>query len=66
MGNERKLYRNKDSGMIYGVCEGIADYFDMNPIIIRILWIVLSLCAGLGFIFYFIVALLLPDISERR
>lgn len=36
---DRKLYRNRQKGVVGGVCAGVADYFDVDPIIVRILFI---------------------------
>lgn len=64
MDNQKKLYKNKALGKVCGVCAGIAEYFDMDVTIIRILWIILCLCAGSGIIAYFACALVMPDKSD--
>lgn len=50
--NERKLC---------GVCGGIAEYFDIDPTIVRLIWLFLVLCAGTGILAYFIAAIIMPE-----
>ena len=50
--------------MLAGVCGGIGEYFDIDPTIIRVLWAVLILCAGMGFWAYLICALVIPKKSD--
>ena len=61
MSDYKKLYRTRDK-KICGVCGGIAEYFDLDPTIMRLLWIVLAFvsCAT-GVIAYFICALVIPE-----
>ncbi len=46
---------------LFGVCGGIAEYFDMDPTVVRIIWLLAVLCAGTGVLAYLIAALLMPD-----
>ena len=44
----KKLYRNETDGKIAGICSGIGDYFEIDPVIIRLLfWLVLFFGGGL-------------------
>ena len=45
---------------ICGVCGGLAEYFDMDPTVMRILWVVLAFVAGSGVLAYLICALIMP------
>ena len=56
----KKLYRSNNK-MICGVCAGLAEYINVDPTIIRLLWVVLSLTAGFGIIAYIIAAIVIPD-----
>lgn len=47
--------------MICGVCGGIAEYINMDPTIIRLLWVIISCAAGIGILVYFIAAILIPS-----
>jgi len=56
----KRLYRSKDERMIWGVCGGLAKYFDVDPTIIRLV-AVLTLFLGLTGIFvYIILAIVIP------
>ena len=45
---------------IAGVCGGVANYFGIDPTVVRIIWLILALCAGCGVIAYLICWLLMP------
>lgn len=49
--------------MICGVCSGWANYFGIDPTIVRLIWAVLILCAGTGLLAYIICAIVMPDES---
>lgn len=55
----KKLYRSETDKMLCGVCGGIAEYFDVDPTIIRLLWAVLA-CTGSGILAYIIAAVIIP------
>lgn len=56
----KRLYRSKDERMIWGVCGGLAKYFDVDPTIIRLV-AVLTLFLGLtGILVYIILAIVIP------
>ena len=57
----KKLYRSPTNRMICGVCAGIAEYADMDPTVVRILWIVFSMMGGSGLLAYIVCALLMPE-----
>ncbi len=57
--NQKRLYRSDTDKMLCGVCGGIAEYFNVDPTIIRLLWAVL-ICSGPGIIAYFIAAIIIP------
>ena len=61
---KKRLYKIEDGKKLCGVCGGIAEYFDLDPTIIRLLWIMLILCAGTGILAYFIAAIIMPNKSE--
>ena len=60
----KKLYRIEEGKKLCGVCGGIAEYFNIDPTIIRLILIVLIFCAGTGVLAYFIAALIMPTKSE--
>ncbi|MFC1978416.1 PspC domain-containing protein [Chloroflexota bacterium] len=56
----KKLYRSRVDRKILGVCGGLAKHFDVDPTIIRIVFIVSLLCGTLGFWVYIIMAIFIP------
>lgn len=56
----KKLYLSNDK-KIAGVCAGFAEYLDVDPTIVRIIWLVLLLCAGVGLIAYLICWAIMPS-----
>jgi len=60
----KKLYRIDQGKMICGVCGGIAEYFDLDPSLVRIAAVILACFAGGGLIAYIVAAVLLPKKSE--
>lgn len=58
----KRLYRSTTDKMIGGVCGGIAEYFDIDPVIPRIVAVILLLPGGLpGFLPYVILWLIVPE-----
>lgn len=59
----KKLYRNTNNKMLCGVCAGIADFFGIDPTIVRVIYAVLSLfMAGFpGIILYIVLAIIIPE-----
>lgn len=58
---ERKLYRLPKQGKILGVCAGLAEYFDMDVALIRIVFVILALATGgSAILLYIILAIVMP------
>lgn len=57
----KKLYKSRNDRKICGVCGGLAEYFNVDSTVVRLLWVILIFCFGTGFLAYFIAALVLPD-----
>lgn len=55
----KRLYRSTTDKMIFGICAGVADYFDIDVSIVRIVWGVLAF-TFFGFVAYIVAALVLP------
>ena len=62
--NGKKLYRIEEGKMLAGVCGGVAEYFNLDPTIVRVLWVLGSLFAGGGVILYIVMAIIVPAKSE--
>jgi phage shock protein C len=60
----KKLYKVEQGKMLCGVCGGIAEYFDVDPSLVRIGWVLLTFFAGSSIIAYIIAAIILPNKSE--
>jgi len=56
----RRLYKSSTSKILFGVCGGIAEYFDIDPIITRIILLLFTLLGGSGILAYIICAILMP------
>jgi len=62
----KKLYRSKKNNIIAGICGGIAEYFEIDPNIVRLLWIAGTLLTGgTGLIVYVIAWFLIPFRGEK-
>ena len=60
--DKKRLYRSRQERMVCGVCGGIAEYFDIDPTIIRLIWVLVMVSScGTGLLAYFIVAVIIPD-----
>lgn len=57
---EKKRLMRSDHGMIAGVCAGIADYFGIDPTIVRVLYVLMVLFAGFGVLLYLILWIVMP------
>ena len=61
MDERKRLYKSRYINTICGVCAGIADFFIIDPSIVRVLWAVLALAAGTGVLAYIACAIILPE-----
>lgn len=59
--NIKRLYRSKKNRIIAGVCGGIGEYFNVDPTIIRLLWVILTLMGGAGILAYIIAWIIIPE-----
>lgn len=58
---QKRLYRSRSERMMAGVCGGLAEYFNIDPTIVRVVFIALSLLGGPGLILYIILAIVVPE-----
>jgi len=56
-----RIYRDTDNRIIGGVCAGMGAYWDLDPLIMRIIFIALVLAGGLGILIYLILYIVLPE-----
>lgn len=64
MTNSNALHRSNENKMLAGVCGGIGEHFNIDPTIVRILWVLFSLFYFTGLIVYIILALIIPEGSQ--
>lgn len=60
----KKLYKVEQGRMISGVCAGIAAYFNVDPTLIRLAWVLFSLLGGSGILAYIICAIVMPKETD--
>ena len=58
---KKRLYRDEKGKMIAGVCSGMAEYFDIDPTLIRLAWVLFCALGGSGIIAYIIAAIIIPQ-----
>lgn len=63
---KKKLYKIEEGKKIFGVCGGIAEYFNIDPTLVRLLWAVFSLAYGTGILAYIICACVMPNKSDAE
>lgn len=57
----KRLYRSRSDRMIAGICGGLADYFNLDPTLVRIITVVIALLPGPAVIAYLIAWLIVPE-----
>ena len=56
----KRLHRSRTEKMIAGVCGGLAEYLDMDPTLVRLVWVLVALLAGTGILLYLILWVIMP------
>jgi phage shock protein C len=64
MEEPRKLYRSRSQRMIAGVCGGLADYFNIDATLVRVLFLLLAVFGGTGLVIYVVMWVIVPDVSK--
>lgn len=57
----KKLYRSCENKMLAGVAGGMGEYFEIDPILIRLIWLILVISGGFGFLLYVIAWIIIPE-----
>ena len=57
----QKLRRSRQDRVFFGVCGGIAEYFSIDPVVVRIAFVIITLAGGAGVLAYIIMAMVMPD-----
>ena len=63
---KKRLYKSSTDKKVCGVCGGIANYFDVDPTVIRLIWVIFTLVGGSGLIAYIIAAIIMPDEMKHK
>ena len=63
---KKRLYRIDKGSKLFGVCGGIAEYFNIDPTIVRIIWVILVFACGTGVLAYLICALCMPKETDIK
>ena len=61
---EKRLYRIEEGKMVAGVCGGVAEYFNIDPTVVRLGWALVSAFAGAGIVAYIAAAIIMPVKSD--
>ena len=61
---EKRLYKSNKNKVLCGVCCGIAEYFNVDPTLVRLGWIVFCALGGSGLLAYIIAAVIIPNDPE--
>lgn len=59
-GETKRLYKSRANRMIDGVCGGLAEYFGLDPTLVRIAWVLLTLLGGSGILLYIVAMIIMP------
>lgn len=62
--NGKRLYRSESSRMLCGICAGIAEYFNLDPTLIRLAWALFCVLGGSGVLAYILAAIIIPPESR--
>lgn len=58
----KKLFRKRTNSVFFGICEGLGDYFGVDPVAFRLIWVLFTFITGIvpGILFYLIAIIIIP------
>jgi phage shock protein PspC (stress-responsive transcriptional regulator) len=59
--DHKRLLRSKTNRVLGGVCGGLGDYFNVDPVVVRIAWVIFSFAGGSGVLAYLIAWAIIPE-----
>ena len=63
----RRLHRSQDNRFLFGVAGGLAEYFDVEPVLVRVGWVLLTIAtAGIAALAYIVMAIFTPDSGRQQ
>ena len=63
---KKRLYKSDTDKVLCGVCGGIAEYLNIDPVIVRLLWAIIALYWGAGLLLYIIACFIIPKNPENE
>jgi phage shock protein C len=64
--NEKQLTRSTNERMVAGVAGGLGEYFSMDPTLVRLIFVLLTLAGGPGLLLYLILWVIMPEAPEAQ
>lgn len=61
----RRIYRNTQDKIIAGVCSGVGEYLDLDPVLVRVIWLIAVLGFGTGILAYILAWIFIPKKPEN-
>ncbi len=61
---EKKLYRSRQNRMLGGICGGIGEYLNVDPTVVRLLWVLFTFVGASGLLAYLICLVIIPENPE--
>jgi len=58
---KKRLVRSKTDRQISGVCSGLAQYFDLDPTVVRLIFVIATVLGGPGLLIYIVLAIVMPE-----
>jgi phage shock protein C len=59
--SNKEIVRSQNDRMVWGVAAGIAEYVNIDPVIVRLIFVLLALTGGHGFLIYLILGIIMPE-----
>ncbi len=66
MSQAKPLYRSEKNRVVAGICGGLGDYLEIDPAIIRLIWIIFVFAGGAGFWAYIVAWIIIPEEPEYK
>jgi phage shock protein C len=57
----KRLFRSRRDRVFGGVCGGLGNYLDVDPVLVRVVWAILFFAAGVGFLAYILAWIIIPE-----
>ncbi len=66
MQDPKRITKSRKDKQVWGVCGGLAKYFNVDPTLVRLVFVVLALSGGPGVLLYIILGIILPDAGDEE